>query len=438
MEIFMRIYSVALPILASSLVGLIALFINMGFIGQDNAFNLYIMGILLPISFIVMSLNESLRVSSIAFASQASGDKKFNLFNDRLVTLILVSLAMYVLLNVLFYLIQQPFLSMYKVEPQHQLFIGKFILHNLMVGVLAAVSMLCMSSLYGLGYAHSVSIISILSFAFNVALTYVFVFHLKYGIYSIIYSTLISSTIVLAIALIWLKNIGAISYFKVSSSAVQKAVIKIRNISLPVLAGYGVMFMHVLVFNKLLAMFGPNDIAGFSVSHRLQNIALMPAIATGIAIAIHVNRLRSNNAADLSPSYIKTGVLSSFAIYFLISFVIFTFRESLIGLITSDADVIAAASKYLYYIGPTYFILGPLLVLLIFFEQTGKGVRSLIFNMLSFGLQLGVAFYVAYKYQSLDLVYTIIAAGYLITLFYIFYELRRSRQYYGSNQTQTI
>jgi len=438
MEILVRIYAVALPILASSLVALIAIFVNIGFLGQDNSFYLYVMGIYLPISFVVMAINESLRVSSIAFSSQASGNNDLAGLRQRLITLMGLSVLVFLVVYLLFTLIQQPFMNLFDVRPEDQAFIGRFIQDNLLAGIVVIISMLMMSSLYGLGYTNSVTILTIISFAANVALTYYFVFHLRLGIYSIVYSSLITAGATSLVAATWLNRIGVLTGWRVPLASVAEGLYRIRNISAPVLAGYGIMFAHILIFNKLLVQFGPDDIAGFSVSHRLQNIALMPAIATGIAIAIHVNRLRSNQQAGLSPRFIRTGVLSSFVVYLGISWIIFAFREPFIGMITDDAAVVEAASKYLYYIGPSYLVLGPLLVMLIFFEQTGKGIRSLTFNAISFGVQLSAAFYVAYRYDSIDLVYKVVAAGYMITVIYILYELRRSARFYASNQTQTI
>src|SRR5438270_2135483 len=79
-----RLVHVALPILLSSLVSLFAPLINTAIVGRDQPVYLYVLGIFLPIVFLQLSINESLRVSAVAFSAQCAGNGNVALFRRRL------------------------------------------------------------------------------------------------------------------------------------------------------------------------------------------------------------------------------------------------------------------------------------------------------------------------------------------------------------------
>ena len=114
---------------------------------------------------------------------------------------------------------------------------------------------------------------------------------------------------------------------------------------MPVFAGYLILFVHSVLFNRLLALFAPSDVAGFGVAYRIQNIVLMPAIAIGIALAIHVNRIVAARRHEHTYRYISTAMGLSLAVFATLSGVVFVAREPLARLVTGDAAVIASATS---------------------------------------------------------------------------------------------
>ena len=427
-----RLMQVALPILASSLVGLFALLINTAIIGRGAPAGLYVLGIALPISFLQMSINESLRVSAIAFSSQAAGSSNLELLRRRLRGLLVLAVLIHLLLALAFQLGHGWLMSAYQIPAAQQSIVYSFILLNISTGALVALSISMMSSLYGLGQVFWVTLVTMLGFAANILVTFVLVYWGGWGVYALIVSTLLTSGVTIGWAALSLRRREALE--PLSSRWLWRFWEHwpaIYAISMPVFAGYLILFVHSVLFNRLLALFAPSDVAGFGVAYRIQNIVLMPAIAIGIALAIHVNRIVAARRHEHTYRYISTAMGLSLAVFATLSGVVFVAREPLARLVTGDAAVIASASQYLQYMGPAYLVLGPLLTMLIFFEQTGNGIRSLVFNAVGFAVQLALAFYVARTYHSLTLVYEAIALSYLVSAMYILYELARSKRLDG-------
>ena len=77
LAIIRRLLHVALPILLSSVVGLFAPLVSVAILGRENPASLYILGLYLPLSFLQTYVNESLRVSAVAFSSRAAGQRQY-------------------------------------------------------------------------------------------------------------------------------------------------------------------------------------------------------------------------------------------------------------------------------------------------------------------------------------------------------------------------
>src|SRR2546429_3841172 len=63
----------ALPICLSSLLVLMLPVANTAVIGQYDAGSLFVLALVFPVAFLVISMNESLRVSALVFSAEAAG-----------------------------------------------------------------------------------------------------------------------------------------------------------------------------------------------------------------------------------------------------------------------------------------------------------------------------------------------------------------------------
>ncbi|MGH3156359.1 MAG: hypothetical protein ACRDNF_07285, partial [Streptosporangiaceae bacterium] len=75
-----RVGAIAVPIFMSSLANLVAPLINTAVLGRHNSSYLYVLALVLPVILLQTSVNDSLRVSSVVFSSQAAGSGALAMF----------------------------------------------------------------------------------------------------------------------------------------------------------------------------------------------------------------------------------------------------------------------------------------------------------------------------------------------------------------------
>lgn len=427
-----RVSRIAFPILLSSLVSLFAPLINAAIIGWDQPASLFILAIWLPLIFLQVAVNESLRVSSIAFSSQAAGSQDLVTLNRRLHGLIALGVAINLGIALAFLAGHRLFLNTYSVPVGQRSTAFGFIQLSLLTGVLLLVSMAMMSTLYGYGQIRSVTVVTIISLVANVAINFTLVTGAGLGLYALPLSTAVTAGTTIAWAA---RRLTALGILRLPDRAALGSVVRtwreIARISVPVSASYLVSFINGLLFTHVLALFSPDALAGFGVAYRIQNLVTMPAIAIGIGLAITVNRMVAAREPEHVQSFMSTTLVATFTLFACLSVIVFSLRSVLTELITGDTAIAAAASQYLGYMAPAYAIFGPLLMMILFLQETGNGFRALAFNITLVTVQLGLAFYLARTHHSVGDVYRGLAASYLVAVVFILHELARTRRLGG-------
>ncbi|TQF72939.1 MATE family efflux transporter [Pseudoalteromonas luteoviolacea] len=437
-QIVKRLYGIAVPIFISSSVALLAIFLNTAIVGHAVPNSLYILGIFLPISIVFMAVHESLRVSAIAFSAEASGNQQYDLLNQRLQVLVVASSLIFLGIYLLFEVLKFDLLSLYNIADETYFQVVDFTRAQILLSALVMLSIILMSSLYALGKPFHVTVVTVVGFGANVTLTYILVTYSSAGLYSLVYSTVITSVLSIVIALFMLKRTRVIHLFSDFPSQIKAHLLSIKHFSGPVFFSYLVMFLNLFLLNKLLATFSQNDVAGFGVAYRIQNIILMPAIATGVALGVHANRLKASGEFALVRRFINVAMGSVLLIYVVVSPLVFVYKEFLLSLLTNSSTILKAASFYLHYIAPTYIVTGPLLVLLVYMQETGQGVRSLLFNISALIVQMSLASYAVFVHDSLELMYQVLVSTNILILGYLFYEIRRSHLQYRRAKSNSI
>jgi Na+-driven multidrug efflux pump len=410
---------------------LFAPLVSTAILGRDNTSSLYILGLFLPLSFLQTYINESLRVSAVAFSSRAAGSGDMRLLTQQLQSLLLLATGIYLVLAIGFWLLGRRLMALDAVPADQESLAYSFTLLNIVVGIPAVVSMCMMSMLYGIGRTYSVTVATLLGVGVGLLLTLLLVIWARLGLLALPLATLITSCATIAWAGFALAERGVASFPTCVPRQFWTWWPRIYRISAPVFVGYLALVAYSLLFTHLLSLFTPADIAGFGVAYRIQTLVLMPGIALGVGLAINVNRLVAAHEEYQAYRFQSTALKISFMLFVGLGGAIVVGRRFFPALVTTDQSVIAAAAHYLGYMGLAYFALGPLLTLLIFFEETGNGLRSLVFNASSLGAQLLLAFGVAEVYHSLDLVYRVVAGSDLFIVLYIVYELLRAKRLTG-------
>ncbi|HKT03593.1 MAG TPA: MATE family efflux transporter [Rugosimonospora sp.] len=421
------VLAIAVPVLLSSLASLVAPVLNVGVIGRFDPAYLYPLALAVPVILLQNSVNESLRVSSVAFAAQASGSGDLSGYARRQRAVLCIGVAVNLGLALLFLAGHRLFLDLFAVPADRRGLVYAFIQLNILVGTLLLVSVTLMSSLYGFRQVRAVTAGTVVSLGAGVVLTAILVHWL--GIFALPASTAGTATATAAWASRRLARVGVRPWSRIG---VRNPVLwswrAVRRISGPVSLGYLLLFANGLVLTRILAGFSPTVVAGYGIAYRIQNLALMPAIAIGVGLGITVNRLAAQEQdGRIGPSVTAALALSA-SLFVVLGVAAWLGRDAGAGLLTGDPAVAHAAAAYFARLAPAYLIAGPLLTLSIFLEETGNGLRALVLNAALSAVQLGAAAWLARTGHPLSQVYLAIAAAYLPAAVFVIRELRRARR----------
>ena len=129
--------------------------------------------------------------------------------------------------------------------------------------------------------------------------------------------------------------------------------------------------LTVLVLTSLVARFGHEALAGYGIGSRLEFMLIPFTFAVGVALVPMVGMAIGAGKLERARRAAWTGGLLAFAITASIGLVGWLVPSAWAGLFTSQRGVIAAASSYLVWAGPSYGFYG--LGLCLYFAAQGAG-----------------------------------------------------------------
>lgn len=433
------IVSTALPIFTSSAVSAVAVLFNVATVGRHDKSALYYLALFLPIYYVVLAIQEGLRVPILRKAAAARETGGITEFGEYL-GLVLALFVAGTLSVITVYWIASDFLAdLYNVPEADRRQISIFIYCLLGAGLFPGLATMTLSALFGLGRGMIAGVLGIVATGVNVAVAYFSAVYFDQGIFSLVWAAIIGGTCLLLpgfLLLVFQQRVTPT--FPVSAGSFKGKLADIASLSVPVSLSFLAIFGFLFIFNHLVAYYGAAEVAGFGVAFRIQSFVILPAIALGTALAILINGAVASGRFTLIPRYFHTGLALSFAIYAAVAAIIYVFQESLLSLFSTDPEEIAAGMRYLSLVAPSYLSFGPVLVLLTLLEQTGYGFRAMLVNVVFFALELGFASILGLQLATSSTLYLVVAAGNWLALGYLAFEVihRATRSKRRASPTQ--
>jgi Na+-driven multidrug efflux pump len=403
------ILGLAIPIAVSNVIGIAAILVNTKILGSVGHYNLYLLALFLPINYFQVAMCEAFRAPALSLLHGS---------RQELSALLIISSATVIASVVLFEFSKNYLSKAFHVPVTIQQEFLNFTASMLLLGVFICANVILTSVFYGIGKQRLAMGLSVLTAISTCCLTYLFSKYYELGIHGLVYAVSISNGVICLFALFVLK-----SFIKLPRRADYSSVLKsIGKLGSPIWFSYIILFSGLFLFNKILAHFGTDIISGFGVAYRLQSLVVIPAIAIGMAIAILVNRHVASGQLFKAQVVLRTGIILSLLFYVIVSPVLFFWRQAAIGFITTDYSVAQAASHYLSYTAFSYIGLGPLLVFLVMLDQTGSGIKSLSYSILSFATEFAVGGWLALRSHNIDYFYLVIAIVNALSFLFVFFE----------------
>jgi putative MATE family efflux protein len=209
--------------------------------------------------------------------------------------------------------------------------------------------------LRGLGDSTTPLYFLIISAFSNIGLDLLFILVFKWGIAGAALATIISQGGAFIALALYLHRYHEIIKFNVFKFQFDNKIFRESlRIGLPTGVQQTFISLGMLALMSIVNTFGTDVVAAYSVAGRIDNLAVLPAMTFGAALATFVGQNLGAGKTDRVKSGLKATLIMSLGISLVVTLLNIIFRKQLIGLFTDDAEVIRIGSEYLLIVCSFY------------------------------------------------------------------------------------
>lgn len=232
------------------------------------------------------------------------------------------------------------------------------------------------------GQTKSITIISIISSLTNLILDPLFIFDnvlglpgLNMGIVGAAYATVISK---IALYLLGIRIVHKYSEISVSVRKVKvdrQILTNISKVAFPSAMGYGGSALGFTVLNGLIASYGTNTLAAYSMVNRITDLLNQPQLGIGAALTSIVGQNIGSGNFDRAKAIFKRAIYLILALSLISSLTVLIGRYQILSIFIkggSDPELWTQAIEYLYFSAFIIFFMGLFSALNGFFQGTGQ------------------------------------------------------------------
>lgn len=217
--------------------------------------------------------------------------------------------------------------------------------------------------LRGLGDSKTPLYLLIVATLVNIVLDLVFVIVLDWGVKGVAWATVIAQGISFVGALIVLEKRNEYVRLDFANLRWNKPIFShMLRIGLPTGIQQTLVSVGMMVLSRVVNGFGPAAMAAYTAAARIDSIASMPAMNLSQAVTTFTGQ----NIGAGKVERVRRGHLSalgvSSAISLAITLGVVFFGRPLMGIFTTDAEVIGIGAQYLVIVGVFYVLFGLMLI----------------------------------------------------------------------------
>lgn len=200
------------------------------------------------------------------------------------------------------------------------------------------------------------------------------------------------------------------------------------DVGIPGAVQFSVLGIGVLIIQSVCNSFGANVIAAFTAALRIEQIATLPMISFGIALAAYVaQNFGAGNISRIQQG-VKRGSVINLCLSLFMAFIMHYYGSQIVQLFIGNTslEVIKIAHHYLWISTIFYFFLGQIFIYRNALQGMGKPLIPLTSSFAELMVRSYAAVYLAVKYSYYGIFYAgpiawvtasiIVAAGYYINL----------------------
>ncbi|HDQ16248.1 MAG TPA: MATE family efflux transporter [Bacteroidetes bacterium] len=310
-----------------------------------------------PVIFVMISLVIGITMGITIVISQYYGAKNFVKVKSAIDTMNIFLFFTSIFLSVLAYFLSEPIFRLIKLPEElmadaisyFRWFTSGFILmfgYNTVAAILR-----------GLGDSKTPLYFLIISTFVNIVLDILFVVVLKFGVASVASATVIANGVAFLTAILYLNKKHEMVRIKFRNLVFDKEIFRQSiRIGLPSGIQQSFVALGMMALYWIVNDFGTDAIAAYSVAHRLDSFAGMPAMTLGSALSTFVGQ----NLGANKMSRAKKGMHATWIISIITSLVVFLcmilFKENFMAAFNQDTRVIEIGASYLMIVSGFYVV----------------------------------------------------------------------------------
>lgn len=275
-------------------------------------------------------------------------------------------------------------------------------LYNMLAGIIRA-----------LGDSKTPLYFLIIASIINIILALIFIKVFNMGVPGSAIAVILSQGISFLLCLIYIKYKLPIlhlnkSDFEFSYEEFKQSAFEHLRVGIPMGIQFSIIGIGILIIQSVCNTFGANVIAALTAALRIEQIATLPMMSFGVALAAYV----AQNYGAKKFARIRLGVIKTSTINIILSvlmaFVMRLWGTNIIGefIGTATGDIIDIAHKYLLISTVFYFFLGQIFI----YRNALQGMGETIFPTLACAAELVMrafaAIYLAIKFGYIGIFYS--------------------------------
>jgi putative MATE family efflux protein len=156
------------------------------------------------------------------------------------------------------------------------------------------------------------------------------------------------------------------------------------KIGIPTMIQQAMVSVGMLFIVTMINRFGAHSAAAFGIAMRIDQLAFMPAMTIGMAVSTLAGQNIGAGRFDRVPQVFRWGCVVSCAFTAVASLLALSLPAQLIGLFTSDADVIVIGAQYLRIVGLGYLMFAIMFVSNGVINGSGQTFITTVFTFITF------------------------------------------------------
>lgn len=242
--------------------------------------------------------------------------------------------------------------------------------------------------LRGLGDSTTPLYFLIIATVLNIILDVLFIIKFNMGVEGVALATVIAQGVSFIVSIIYLNQKHNVLKFRIKGIVYNHNIFKV-GLKLGIPSGIQQMLFSFgnIALQSLVNGYGTSAMAAFGASSRIETFISLPIMNLGAAISTFVAQNMGAGEMDRVKKGVRASVKMSLGISILVICIFIIFKENLISLFNSDADVVSIGSTYLMTTGPFFVFICVSFVL----SSAIKGAGDSMFAMLSSIVSLWLA-----------------------------------------------